>query len=229
MVIRVYTVSEKALKIAVSILTKIAPSRWTLRPSDGRVADNFDMTLTPLQKGRFNLTGTIAQSNGDFVDLNQNFTLDMAVCNSSRETKTFKILFIGDEMPVDINSNSTMATVDTTFDAQTSNFTLSGSFLGLPLKLQNATTEAEPGAYGPDTVRGKIKISFRGVIDPYHSDILVDTSSTPAWVRTVGFGNNSLNIGYGQSESRGSRASRHSVIWLPLVTALILFSGQLSS
>jgi hypothetical protein len=118
------------------------------------------MTLTTLQKRRFNLTGTIAQSNSDFVNLNQNFTLDMAACNSSRETKTFKMLFIGDEIPVDINSNSTMATVDTTFDAQTSNFALSGSFLGLPLKLQNATTEAEHGAYGPDTVRGKTKSPF---------------------------------------------------------------------
>lgn len=47
-----------------------------------------------------------------------------------------------------------------------------------------------------DEVQGKIKILFFGVTDPYHPDALVNTSTTPTWLRTVGFGNNSMNIGY---------------------------------
>lgn len=37
---------------------------------------------------------------------------------------------------------------------------------------------------------------FQGVIDPYHSDVLVNDSATTRWLPTVGYGNNSTNIGY---------------------------------
>ena len=47
------------------------------------------------------------------------------------------------------------------------------------------------------------------VIDPYHSDTLVNTSRTPTWLRTVGFGNNSMNIGY----NSGSMSLPRPVRW----------------
>lgn len=55
----------------------------------------------------------------------------------------------------------------------------------------------------PLGLQGKIKISYFGVIDLYHSDILVNTSATPTWLRTVGFGNNSMNIGYDNGGALG--------------------------
>lgn len=188
------------------------------------------MTSTSIQAGHFNLTGTISGYDRDIEQNFNNFTLDMEPCNSRQETKLFKVFLVGDENPIDINAEGPRATVETTFDSQTANLTLSGNFMALAFLLPNSTTAqgAVPGqALGPEVVRGKIKISFRGVIDPYRSDVLVNNSHSPAWIRTVGFGNNSLNIGYGESENNGSRTSLYSMIWLPLITTLILFSGPL--
>ncbi|KAJ5735574.1 uncharacterized protein N7483_000699 [Penicillium malachiteum] len=43
---------------------------------------------------------------------------------------------------------------------------------------------------------GKFVMTFEGVIDTYHSDILRNDTATPTWLRTVGYQNNSLNVGY---------------------------------
>lgn len=181
------------------------------------------MTSTSTQAGRFNLTGSANGYNNDVFGNLHNFTLDMEPCNSHQESKTFQIVLVGNQDPLDINSNVTRATVEATFDAQTANFTLSGNFYAIPFPLQNITNATN----GLGSVRGAIKISFGGVVDSYRSDILVKTSHTPTWIRTVGFQNNSLNIGYGQKENSGARSALYSLSWLPLVATLMLLSGQL--
>lgn len=42
----------------------------------------------------------------------------------------------------------------------------------------------------------KFIMTFSSVIDRYHSHVLRDDTSTSTWVRTVGYQNNSLNVGY---------------------------------
>ncbi|OOF93334.1 hypothetical protein ASPCADRAFT_7566 [Aspergillus carbonarius ITEM 5010] len=75
--------------------------------------------------------------------------------------------------------------LDLQFDGRTANISLQGYFGG----------NIDGWDNGWDTV-GKFKLSFSGVLDAYHSDILANTTATPTWLRTVGFNNNSLNVGY---------------------------------
>lgn len=77
------------------------------------------------------------------------------------------------------------ATMNASFDGHTANLTVNGMFWAYPTDGNN----------NRDGIVGDMQIRFRGVLDTYHSDILDVNSSTPAWLRTVGFGNNSLNIG----------------------------------
>lgn len=67
---------------------------------------------------------------------------------------------------------------------------------------------------GEGQIPGQFRLTFSGVIDKYHSDILRNDTSTPSWLRTVGFNNNSENIGYTNTTS-GSTGS-HLMGSLPL-------------
>jgi hypothetical protein len=48
----------------------------------------------------------------------------------------------------------------------------------------------------PVLFTAKSLMTFAGVIDSYHSDVLKNDTSTPSWLRSVGYQNNSLNIAY---------------------------------
>ena len=82
-----------------------------------------------------------------------------------------------------------------TFDAQTANFTLDADFRAYEYVRSNVTNYigTEVGEIGRP-VQGTIRFTFKGVLDTYHSDVLNMNTSSPTWLRTVGFGNNSLNI-----------------------------------
>ncbi|KAF9885311.1 hypothetical protein FE257_013028 [Aspergillus nanangensis] len=88
------------------------------------------------------------------------------------------------------------------FDDQSANLTLDGYYY--------ADTHVKPtpddGPDGqltssPNKAVGHVQMRFHGVLDAYHSDVLVLNSLTPSWLRTVGFGNNSANVGYGSGGS----------------------------
>ncbi|KAJ5963993.1 uncharacterized protein N7479_003869 [Penicillium vulpinum] len=60
-----------------------------------------------------------------------------------------------------------------------------------------------------------------GVLDTYHSDVLDVNSSSARWLRTVGFGNNSLNIDNDARNAAGmSRISRGSASIMVLFVML---------
>ncbi|KAJ5165798.1 hypothetical protein N7492_006094 [Penicillium capsulatum] len=84
------------------------------------------------------------------------------------------------------------------FDEHTANLTIVGKFTAYPWLWPNASRYNLGNNHA---VSGDIHIRFRGVLDPYHSDVLDVNSSSPAWLRTVGFGNDSRNIGYGEKNS----------------------------
>lgn len=68
--------------------------------------------------------------------------------------------------------------LDIQFDSRNANLTLDGYI-----------SARSPNLYGADTkIEAKIKVSFLGVNDAYRSDLLKNDSSTPTWVRTIGFG-----------------------------------------
>lgn len=55
-------------------------------------------------------------------------------------------------------------------------------------------------------VSGYINVTFRGVVDSLRSDVMVNDSDTPAWLRSVGFNNNSLNIQYEKNIAMNSKS-----------------------
>ncbi|PYI29176.1 hypothetical protein BP00DRAFT_479696 [Aspergillus indologenus CBS 114.80] len=96
-------------------------------------------------------------------------------------------------------------TVSLEFDGETANYTIRGYFEG-----HRTYGKDEDRFYG-DPAEGQFTLRFAGVLDAYHSDILANDTATPTWLRTVGFNNNSLNIGYtgaaGRTMLAGSSAA----------------------
>jgi hypothetical protein len=90
--------------------------------------------------------------------------------------------------------------MNVTFDDHTANLTLDGDFAAYPFLRPNNTNYigGRDGELGTG-VQGTIQFTFNGVLDAYHSDVLDMNASSPTWLRTVGFGNNTLNIGNGDS------------------------------
>jgi hypothetical protein len=68
---------------------------------------------------------------------------------------------------------------------------------------------------------GKLIMNFSGVIDHYRSDILRNDTDTPTWVRTVGYQNNSLNVGY-TTVSAGNQLTGSSLLATMLVLSQVL-------
>lgn len=82
--------------------------------------------------------------------------------------------------------------------------------------LANSSNDPNAEELGPVGFEGEFKLSFAGVIDRYHSDVLKNDTDTPTWIRTVGFNNNSVNIGF----SEAGRLSRPG--WVVSFVSLVL-------
>lgn len=108
------------------------------------------------------------------------------------------------------------------FDANTANLTLDGTFLAEPYLRSNNSGYPGTGQISTDdALQGTIQIRFRGVLDTYNSDILDVNSTSPAWLRTVGFGNNSLNIA-DSSDGGCLRSVLWSALGVPFLVAIIV-------
>jgi len=172
---------------------------WLLEPTEypsgGRGAapedDIFGLTLAQSNKTTpYDLAGTIqynqSQTKGpDLEQLIMDFSMDLDNCSTTNETCKFlmalRYILISWPYP--------LPNVSLQFDSQTANFTLHGSV--------ESRQELPQFSNKPQCqFEGNITVTFAGIIDPYHSDVLVKDSAKPSWLRTVGFNNNSMNIGY---------------------------------
>lgn len=97
--------------------------------------------------------------------------------------------------------------MNATFDDETANLTLEATFKAIPP--EDASTQ--------DRVYGYIYFTFEGVLDSYHSDILDMDTTSLTWLRTVGFGNDTLNIG----TSASGRFSPN--LWCLIATFTFIF------
>lgn len=147
----------------------------------------------------------------------ESFDMDMKPCNSSMENGQSYILLIDRDYGINTAGwDWTYPKFDMQFDSQTASLTVDGYAAAFPYRISSENYSSP--LVGSDEVQGKIKISFVGVIDPYHSDTLVNTSTTPTWLRTVGFGNNSMNIGY----NSGAPGWSHLSNWGPATICSII-------
>lgn len=125
------------------------------------------------------------------------------------ETSQWSFLIWSD--PVN-GTNLTNPTIDLQFDDSTANLTLQGyAEAGAVYGTEPFTTS------GSTVVWGEFSLTLSGVIDKYHSDVLRNDTNTPTWLPTVGYNNNSANIGY-TTQSTGSRIAE------PLLLTTIVFT-----
>lgn len=116
--------------------------------------------------------------------------------------------------------------MNATFNENTANFTLEGKFVAYPYLSANDTGYIDTPDGGEisigDSVQGTIRFTFRGELDTYHSDVLDMNTTTPTWLRTVGFGNNSMNAGYNSGGyGRPGVGAGHILVLLSMLTVLI--------
>lgn len=97
--------------------------------------------------------------------------------------------------------------MNASFDTRTANLTLYGIFEAESYLIKNETQRLDIGG----SVMGTFQLHFHGVLDTYHSDVLDVNSTSPTWLRTVGFGNNSMNVGYAENTAERSHVGWGSV------------------
>lgn len=107
------------------------------------------------------------------------------------------------------------------FDSKTANMSMDAVFAAQPYLLSNVIDgewpiTGSPGAYG------FIKLRVSGAIDAYHSDSLSLEDERPVWLRTVGFGNDSSNIGYDSGAIMLSSESTLAMIAIAISIAIML-------
>ncbi|KAJ5604868.1 hypothetical protein N7510_010022 [Penicillium lagena] len=170
---------------------------WIAQENTTAVPDNFNFTATKSQN-TFSLGGILNDTSGlsswSYDDIL------MPTCNSSYYNGKWQfgtLQIPGDWWWSTRGWKSFMLPMmNVTFDDQTANLTLDGDFAAYPFLRSNDTNYigGSNGELG-SAVQGTIRFTFNGVLDAYHSDVLDMNASSPTWLRTVGFGNNTLNIG----------------------------------
>ncbi|KAJ5787445.1 hypothetical protein N7457_002435 [Penicillium paradoxum] len=184
---------------------------------DEPLVDNFILNLSPRTKGApYNLTGTIKNTHSKL----RHFDFDLDSCNTTFESSEHKIHLIERDWWDNEGWNWTYPEVGLQFDSQTANLTVNGYASGTPYHIADEEY-GEHERTGPDVIQGKIKITFSGVIDPYRSDTLFENTTMPTWLRTVGFQNNPVNIGYESGALGWSRPWGTTMICSVISLALI--------
>lgn len=189
------------------------------------VADNFNVTVAKSQDA-FSLAGELNSFVGwGSFDYNN---ISMPACNSSYYNGDWKVSLL--EVPGEDWWSTkgwkgfTLPILNVTFDTQTADFALNGDFAANPFLRSNDTdyNGGTAGELGP-AIQGTIGFTFKGVLDAYHSDVLNTNTSSPIWLRTVGFGNNTLNIGNSNSAAGQLGPSQWAMTVIMAFSVFILF------
>ncbi|RJE19806.1 hypothetical protein PHISCL_07858 [Aspergillus sclerotialis] len=197
-----FPMDTKEVRLLPSLEWLLESSSWAYQVGDdvsfGRKpngaeerGDIFNLTFAETSRTPYNLTG---QVHGMGV-LNQ-LDINMTACNRSLESGRFLVNLIDGNWSGTEGWNWAYPEVNLQFNAKTANLSVDGGFISIPYWLPNSSASKVGYTRQEDTLQGKVKIRFSGIIDQYHSDVLVNDTSTPTWLRSVGFHNNSANIGY---------------------------------
>ncbi|KAF3395969.1 hypothetical protein F1880_006830 [Penicillium rolfsii] len=168
--------------LQLSILSSSPMWRWSLYPEN-----YFNWTLQASDPYRISSTIT-----SDYFGGEGSIIVNMTNCTNTNLVPWIVFLNAG------TLANGTSAgdsgwpgmAVNLEFDRTAANYTIQGYF-----KAYRAYGENND-RFGGVPVEGQLNLRFRGKLDAYHSDVLVNDTATPTWLRTVGFNNNSQNIGF---------------------------------
>ncbi|KAK4868030.1 hypothetical protein LT330_007689 [Penicillium expansum] len=196
------------------------------KQENATVPDYFNVTAARNPNSSFTLSGGMYNSLHPFDgDASWPFTLDMPACNTSQQYGNWSTQVLQSRWWNTKDwSEFVLPNVTVDFDTRTANLTLDGDFLASPyIRLNNSGYPATGTISTEDALQGAIQIRFRGVVDAYNSDILNVNSTAPAWLRTVGFGNNSLNIANSSNRGSGLRSTLWSALVVPFIVVVIVY------
>ncbi|KAJ4005475.1 hypothetical protein NW752_002307 [Fusarium irregulare] len=173
--------------------------------------DYFNFTTTQVSGGAYNITETLA---GRRAATWQN--MKVPVCNSTEYKDEWRVVildrgyyFTEDEGLWTGSVEYDYPKTSLQFDDKTANMTFAAFWVAYAIQqpdYDEVVDNPSLPTWRHSTVIGRVSFNFSGVLDEYHSDVLSLENSSPVWQRTVGFGNNSANIGYGDTpDSRGER------------------------
>lgn len=174
--------------------------------------DNFVWSLEKTQGPPYNLSSTLTNYEGfNFWEINST-----TVCG---ESTVLSWTFVPVAFNWNLNgTNFTDPVVNLQFDGTTANMTMKGYFVADP----NSVTGQYLDSWYGNVFGGTFTMSFEGVIDRYHSDVLRNDTDTPTWLRTVGYQNNSLNVGY-TTTSGSNQVIRSCSLAMLLVLQVLVF------
>ncbi|KAJ9484751.1 hypothetical protein VN97_g8613 [Penicillium thymicola] len=190
------------------------------------VPDHFNLTTTKTPNSSFTLSGQMHSELDPYAGMGSwNLKVDMTPCNITEEYGNWTVRVPQAEWwDTEDWDGFVLPNVTADFDAHTSNLTMDGHFTASPYMRSNVSRYMWGDMLSAETIRGPIQVRFSGVLDAYNSDILDVNSTEPAWLRTVGFGNNSLNI----ADSPNGECSLRPALWgafvVPLLVGLIVYT-----
>ncbi|KAJ5494630.1 hypothetical protein N7463_010717 [Penicillium fimorum] len=198
------------------IMFPVLSSQPIWKPQENTtVLDNFNMT-TAKHRDSFTLSGII-YNNMLFDDESSSlpFNIDMPGCNTSREYGNWSI-----RVPQTVGWDNedwdefVLPNVTVDFNAHKKIWL----WMGISPRLHTGHD-----MISHSTIQGPIQIRFKGVLDAYHSDILDVNSTGLTWLRTVGFGNNSLNIADSSNGGCHFRSALWSFLGVPFLVVIIIY------
>ncbi|KAF5583354.1 uncharacterized protein FSUBG_13140 [Fusarium subglutinans] len=191
------------------------------RPQEGKGPDIFNFTTTQTNSGAYNISALLQRNIPESYSSSLNLT--MPVCNTTELSGDYRV---GIEeyrsWQAEDWDDFRWPDISVLFDDKTANLTMDAVFSASPYVWPNATTEWSGPQTGSPGAHGFIQIRVSGVIDAYHSDSLSLRDETPVWLRTVGFGNDSSNIGYDSGSIKLSSEFTISIMVVALGIIMIL-------
>ncbi|KAF5537111.1 hypothetical protein FPHYL_12801 [Fusarium phyllophilum] len=205
-----------------NFLTRCSPSPdgyW--RPQKGKGPDIFNFTTTQTKSGAYNISALLQRNQPESYSSPLNLT--MPVCNTTELSGDYRIdieeFRSWEEEDWD---DFRWPDISVMFDDKTANLTMDAVFSARPYVWPNATSEWSAPTTGSPGAHGFIQIRVSGVIDAYHSDSLSLEDETPAWLRTVGFWNDSSNIGYGQDSGAIKLLSEFTISIMAVAVGIVV-------
>jgi hypothetical protein len=192
----------------------MASSPVTTNYSIDKGYNNFNWTLEKTQAPPYNLSSVLTRYAGEsYLYVNSTTT---ANC-SGTEVSSWKIAIMSYNTTYN-GTNFTNPVVDLQFDGTTANMSMRGYFSAVALYwIQGVWEEYNV------MLAGEFSMTFSGLIDLYHSDVLRNDTATPTWLRTVGYQNNSLNVGYISASARNQLFGSSLLAGMLALAQVVLF------
>ncbi|KAJ5152637.1 uncharacterized protein N7482_009115 [Penicillium canariense] len=204
---RGFKVSQLLALGLVSATAVAAADDPTYDPSSETEPDGFNLTLAKTDKAPYNVSSALSQY-GDENTYAGSFLIpfNMTSCNGTKDTNWAATLISPYLWELaGYNVSYPAPTLDIVFDSETAHITLNAYISAVQgCEVHNSNQDF---CDAMTIIEAKVTITFKGTIDSYHSDELETNSSTPTWLRTVGFNNGTQTSANNGTQTSGNSTS----------------------